>query len=227
MTRSPERSRDRSPTQVQLASRSLGPAAAECVRRCPDRVRQELAQGRDPLDAILAVVYERMRGDPALENELLGFFLREVLASGRGLARFSLIETLDVVHSFLADFLARPERPAFEGRVQFLSYLVQGMRWRAANRLRKHRSEKRLDRVQAEGRQGREPVEDPLEELVAGEEREQFVRCLESLPVRDREILGLSLSGNSLFEIGRLLGMSYDAARMALARAEDRLARLA
>ena len=101
VTRSPERSRDRSPTQVQLASRSVGPVAAACVRRCPDLVRQELARGArssrcDPGGGVRA----HARRPGARERAARHLPARDPRLRGAAWRAFSLIETLDVVHSF-------------------------------------------------------------------------------------------------------------------------------
>jgi RNA polymerase sigma factor (sigma-70 family) len=212
---------------IRFARERVGPSAAALVGGEPASVRRQLERGRDLTDSILSVVYERMAGDRALRDEFFHFFLREVLAADRRLARIPEIETMDLVQSVFGNVLGGSGGPRFEGRATYLSYLVRGLRWKAANRLRNHLNQRRATLQRAEEERSSTSAGpsrfDLLDGLVEREERARLLRAVDRLSGREREILRLHLAGESIHSIARHAGMSYDAARMALGRARASL----
>ena len=85
-----------------------------------------------------------------------------------------------------------------------------------------------LDHVRAAGRRERlvrvvaaepEPSADPAEMARERIEHERLLKLVAELPERQREVIGLRHSGLAFAEVGALLGLSEDAAKMQYHRA--------
>lgn len=247
MTRRPteERPVSRTPANAQLekqaaeilrfARERIGPASEQTLT---DPARQALVLSRlragfDLEDAVLAELHGASATQPRVADEFLAHFLSDLLQMGhrmRSSAVQRFLDTGDLVQSVIGDLWPEIHGVRFETRGRFLAYLAQRMKWKASDRARalkasKRREDRRVDTApeelgQPSGERG------PLTQAAHREDLDRLVVALMRLSEKDREILTMYVKGVPLAEMAETMGLSYDAARMALQRCIRRARRL-
>ena len=217
---------------VALAREQLGEASCRLLEQpaALEALRRDIAAGRGPLDALLAVVHGRLGQERALDDEFTAFFLSRLERAGSELlprrSRLRrLVDTSDLVDSVFRDLAPDLAGLEFRTRQQFLALLVQRVGWKAKDKSRGLHTEKRREDLRVamppENQLSRtlDPEQQPLGESIRNEEIAQLFEILQRLPERDRQLLVLHLQEKSLQAIAAEMGMSYSAAAKARTRA--------
>ena len=210
-----------------FAREELGPASERYLADAAVQVLVLAAvrRGKPLADAVLAQVFRDVRTRPDLSDEFMGYFLRGAMVRGRpqvsaGLRRF--LDTGDLVQSVFGNLWEGLEDLKFESRGQFFSLISQRMGWKASDKARALRRDKRREDL----RISRDPAslgdDQDDSEAPDSEERERLILALLRLPERDQRLLRIYLRGGSSKEIGDELGVTAEAARKALQRAMRR-----
>jgi RNA polymerase sigma factor (sigma-70 family) len=231
---------DESPQEIaaeslRLARERIGPATEKLLAKPESQalLLSRLRAGADLTDAILWLVHQEAATDRALANEFVAFFLTDTLKMAKpviapGLRRY--LDSGDLVQSVLGDLWNELSELRFEGRAQFLAFLSQRLHWKASDERRRLRRGKRREDLRS--------AATPEElDLVAGgrspaslagirEDLDMLVLRLLRLPERDRLLLRLHLSGESIAAIARATGLNEEAAKKALQRAIQKARRL-
>ena len=219
---------------LELTRERLGPYSVEALDD-PEtlaQVRAAIADGKRPLDAILAQVHGRIGDDPLVENEFAHYILPMAMRMGHlSMPRHSRLRRFlnsgDLADSVLGNLWPDMAKLRFESESSFARLLAQRMMNKArdhANRLTaRKRSEPRrvsdpLTEV-ARNLPDSDPATDPVAQAMLQEQRKRLGLLLQRLGGRDQEVLTFALQGLSRTAIAERLGMKYDAVRMALARA--------
>ncbi len=225
---------------VEFAQARLGRAALHHVSR-PEVMAAIAARRRPGIsleDAVLAEIHAGLAGQRALADEFAAYFLYDLMkmgsnsmAASSSLRRF--LDTGDLVLSVFGDLWHDIPAVRFESCAQFQTLFAQRLNWKAASTARGFSRDRR-----SEQRRLAEPADElevaagddggtPLAAAIREEERARLNLILLRLNDRDRQILTLHLKGLSRDEIAQRLGLQYDAARKALARAIEQARRLA
>ena len=218
--------------QIDAFASGIGPASARRLKAPAHRatVLQFIDAGRDLEDAVLKVTHGLIRQDRGVANEFLAFFLYDLqrlgkfsMSSSSRLRRF--LDTGDLVHSVIGDLWKDIPSLDFESRNQFLHLFARRMGWKAADNARRlasgaRREDRRLflEPEQIERPDGADAIPD---QLIRAEERDRLMLVLLRLKPRDGKLLALRLKGLEIHEIADQMGLKYDTARKALARALD------
>ena len=200
-------------------------------------VELRIKGGQDLEDAVLAELHTRIRVDQWIANEFASLFLLDLMQIGKPtmsltspLRRF--LDTGDLVNSVFGDLWSDLADLHFESRGQFQSLFEQRMNWKAASQARRLDARTRQERRRVAAQPADldlldESQQAPLKQAMAKEEHDRLVLLLVRLNDRDREILTLHLQGRSKEEIATTLGLTHEAARMAIKRAIERARALA
>ena len=229
------RSASREPTAEEFAARSLafarerlGPASE---RRLTDPALQVLVISRlrggfDLEDAVLAEMHRVAATDRDVANEFIAHFLNDLLKIGHRLRSSAVqrfLDTGDLVQSMIGDLWSDLSEVRFETRGRFLSYMAKRLGWKAVDRARQMRTQKRQEdrRVDAQPDDLDLSAGDGSPSMAAArsEDHERLALVLMRLSERDRRLLVLYMRGASLQDIASELGVSYDSARVGLQRA--------
>ena len=222
---------ERIPEALSFARERLG-SASEALLGDPAVQAMVLARmrhGYDLEDAVLFQVHGAMGSNKELADELIGFFLRDLLRLGQRVKSSALrrfLDTGDLVQSVLGDLWMAIASVRFETRGRYLAYLARKLRWKASGWSRgleaQKRSEHKRAEVPSDELELQAEADSPLSEVARGEDLDRLALGLMRLSERDRQLLSLYLKGQSPEEIAGSLGLNYDAARMALKRAMRR-----
>ncbi len=213
---------------LRFARAKLGPGA-EAMLSDPAAqvlVLSRIRSGFDLEDAVLAEVHRAAADNRRLADEFLAYFLNDLMQLGhrfRSSALERFLDTGDLVQSVVGDLWPNLQSVRFETRGRFLSYLSKRLNWKASDRARRLTAGNRREdrRVDVEPGDLNRESGDPSPSVAAAreEEREMLALAILRLPERDRRIITLFLKGASVQDIAAEVGLSYDAARMALQRA--------
>lgn len=204
------------PASERLMARPASQALVLSRRRAGDRLE----------DAVLRIVHRYAREDRAVANEFVAFFLGDLLKLGRpmistGLRRF--LDTGDLIQSVLGDLWGGLSTVRFETRAGYLSLLVQRLGWKASDKVRGLRRERRREDLRVsrppEDLEIQACADSPLSAAARDEERGRLVRAMLRLSERDRLLLRHHFRGDSLGEIAAAVNLSSQSARKALYRA--------
>jgi len=235
-SRPPENGLERVHELVEFAGDQLGGAsqALLCDPAAQALALARLRNGYDVEDAVLSQVHAAMGRDSRLADEFLAYFLRDLLRLGHRVKSTALkrfLDTGDLVQSVLGDLWSDIASVRFETRSRYLAYLARKLRWKASNRTRALEAAKRSEHKRHEQAADELELEhagdSPATAAAKGEDLDRLALVLMKLPERDKKLLTLHLRGLELREIAQQMGLSYDAARMALDRAVRRARRLA
>lgn len=218
-----------------FAERSLGPASAAWLASEEAGKRVEARAGQVELrDAVLGELHRGACTDRRIANEYMAYLMADLEKLGESIlarGRHRRVERVDLVQSVVGDLLPRLPEVRFETMPQFLAYVANKMRWKAADRCRQRRAAERRDaRVGQERwdqRGGAAAEAEPIEPLAEREERERLAAVLDRLPAREAQVLRLALRGREVSAIASALGISSAAVYKALQRATARARKLA
>jgi RNA polymerase sigma factor (sigma-70 family) len=215
---------------TRVARIQLGPSSARLISE-PGYLSLLLsrAERMNSLeDAVFSIVFEFGLNDQEISNEFFGSFLAVLHAKGRRLLAGNLERILgsqDLVQSVIGDLLAKPIE--FQGRAQFLSYLDQGMRWKASSARGSARADRQLDYdpIELDTSPPNQDIEQPglLSNLESEEDRERLLLGMLRLPESERELMRLYLEGLGAAEIAERTGRTLEATRSALARTRRKI----
>ncbi|MCB9898672.1 MAG: sigma-70 family RNA polymerase sigma factor [Planctomycetes bacterium] len=241
MSKKPDTSTDDLDKEILALARSqLGPV---CERFFQDEkaraeVRRRVGQDADLVDSVLAEVHAHLGKNRRMADEFAAHFLFDLMKMGKTsmastskLRRF--LDTGDLVLSVFGDLWGDIAQFKFESRLQFKSLFAQRMNWKAADQARRldtgrRQEDKRVPQQPEELElRDRDPRSAPLPQSIQKEERERLILILLRLNDRDRKLLSCRLRGESVHDIAERLGMTYDTARKAVARAIEHARELA
>lgn len=226
--RSPE---ELAAASMEFARQQLGPASAKVLAEAATQtiVLSKIRNGISLEDATLAEVHRMARLDRQVANEFLAYFLHDLMRLGSsmitpGLRRY--LDTGDLVDSVVGDIWSDIEKTHFQTKGQFLSYLVNRLKWKSSKNLRVlHAAKRREDKrspFSPESMAGDLPAPSPGTQVSDEEDKDRLILALFRLPERDRKMLTLHLKGTALEEMAREMDLSKDTARVALSRAMRR-----
>lgn len=210
----------------------LGPV---CVQRFREpALRQELesllAAGQTLEDGVFRLVHREAANDRGLADEFLGHFLSAMMRIGRltlgdDLRRF--LDTDDLVNSVAGSIWKDITKIEFQTRRKFLAFLGQRMRWKAADRSRKMKAEKRREDLHCEidfngAGVPHQNQDGPYTLIANNEEHERMILAVTRLPHRDRDIVLRHFRGETHAQIALALDLTPDAMRKALQRALEK-----
>ena len=218
-----------------FARQRLGPRSVQlfALDGAAQEVVAQVRAGRDVIDAVLGLVFERMPREPRLADEFFAHFLEDLTRTRRpslGPRLRRLHDTIDLVQSVLGNLLPRLESLRFEGRAQFLKYLSTSLSSKVVDKVRRGEAAKRReDRYVDAAPEDVEPVDSGPTPAMEVAEREQkhmdqdrLKLLLLRLSERDARILALAMAGEPLESIAEDLGLAPEAARKARQRAVER-----
>ncbi len=220
---------------LRFARDRLGPASEGLLADPAVQVLviSRVRNGFDLEDAVLAEVHRATVASGRIADEFLAYFLTDLMRVGHRLRSSALrrfLDTGDLVQSVVGDLWPELQSVRFETRGRFLSYLSRRLRWKAVDRSRALEADKRREdqRTEADAADLELDAESdsPHAAVEEEEDRSRLALVLLRLSERDRGILALFLKDFPLPEIAAQVGLSYDAARMALHRAIRRARRL-
>ncbi|MEM1447718.1 MAG: sigma-70 family RNA polymerase sigma factor [Planctomycetota bacterium] len=215
---------------LRFARERLGPASEQLFSDPAAQVPvlARLRAGYVLEDAVLAEAHRAAAQSPAVADEFIAYFLRDLLRAGHRVQRSAMrrfLDTDDLVQSMLGDVWPELCDVRFETRGRFLAYLSQRLGWKAFDRSRAMQSRPEGKRAEVELDDEPHMTASPADEVAESEEREQLALAILRLPARDRQLITLYLRGRSHAEIAAELDLSYEAARVALRRAIHRARR--
>lgn len=230
-------SRTESLRRIAEFASGLGPASS--ARAATESLRSRMLalvfEGRAVDDAVLKVLHGLVRTDPAVGNEFLDHFIPDLTRMGTfSMAATSRVRRLndsaDLVCSVVADLWPQIPAVEFESRGQFVTLLSQRLRWKAADKARKFGTRSRREDLRVYGEIEDYDRQDGnlsiSEQVSRQEELDRIMVQLMLLKPRAREIIVRRAKGESIHEIAKAMGLEYDAARKALARAQEKLREL-
>lgn len=224
---------------LAFAREELG-HVSEALLRQPEvaaEVEERLAAGAAPEDAVLGVLHRRVGTDRGVANEFAAFFLyelrnlRKVMSSSSRLRRF--LDTGDLVQSVFGDLWSDIAELDFNTLAQFKTLFALRVQRKLIDQERHYVTARRREdkRLQQQPEELSLPAGDeagtPLSYTIRQEERERLILILLRLKKRDGRLLAAHLKGTSLESIAEAEGLSYEAARRALARAIEQARSLA
>ncbi len=226
---------------LDFARGELGPASEKHVRTPAvlAAVRARMAAGQDLTDAVLGELHDCLATDRRVANEFAAHFLDDLMRTGSISMTYSsrlrrFLDTGDLVLSVFGDMWGDLSTLRFESRSSFRALFAQRVQWKAADKARRLRSERRREDRRVPERPedlelpAREAPGGPLRHTMQREDRDRLILILLRLKERERQLLTLHLKGEPVDVIARELQFpSTEAARKALARAVEQARHLA
>ena len=211
--------------------RALGPASQLYVHD-PAVLAQVLADVRSGVsvpDAVLRRVHRAAPDDRQIADEFVRYVCRDLFGVKPDAVPCDVSRVFgpeDIEQSALADLWAKWDSIEFRSRVQFLRCLRRRLDWKAKDKTRRARSQKRQeDRRQSEDVMinTTDCSPSPASDIVRTEDANALAARLARLPRREREMFKLRFAGVSDAEIGKRMGLSSRVVRYTLSSATTKL----
>jgi RNA polymerase sigma factor (sigma-70 family) len=219
-----------------FAARELG-AASYRLLQTPfglEALEKRKVPEREVSDVVLGVVFDALqRGestDAELAEEFFKYLLPHAQSRSHGRVGPSLrrhLESQDLAQSVFGNLWQDIPDLEFTTFAQFLSMVIQRISWKASNRGRDLKRNKRSEDARVEI-----DIEDlatsaeqagPQVEFAWAEDRELLIETIMSLPnERDRLLVIARLEGATIEEIATSFGLELESARRAFNRALER-----
>jgi RNA polymerase sigma factor (sigma-70 family) len=221
--------------RISRLAREVGPACASVAadEELPGRVSERIAGGASFEDAVLGALFPHSGERPEVGAEIVAYVMSDIAhAHSRAVpARLRHVAApSDIAQSVLGDLCASLAGLEYTTKAGFLALLGSRLRWKRLDYEKRLTCDRRREdlRVHDEShvlrRSGADPS--PMTELVSMEEASRIALAIQRLPERDRDVLRMSLRGQSHESIGAVMGLSAAGSRKALERARARLKEL-